>query len=183
MASAYPPLRSARRLGIEAMTTKGNGIQQAQQIAEALDRTGKIYRKCGEVRARRVRVATAVETILTDGRTETRNVAAPGDYIVTAPGGERYVVEPEAFAARYEPKSGKRDVYLARGQIVAAPNPLGCVLHLVAPWGEVQSGSADCMIADAFDPETKKRAGRPYIIDRAEFEKTYSRLEPAWKWR
>ena len=183
MASAYPPLRSARRLGIEAMTTKVNGIQQAQEIAEALERNGKIYLKCGEVRARRVSVATAVATILADGRRETSNVAVPGDYIVTAPGGERYVVKPDVFAARYEPKSGTRDVYLARGEIVAVPNPLGRAVHLVAPWGEVQSGSADCMIADAFDPVTKKRAGRPYIIDRAEFEKTYSRVQPAWCWR
>ncbi len=166
------------------MSTKGkDGMPQGQTIAEALDRNGNIYRKCAEVRATRVSVATPVETILADGRRETSNLAAPGDYIVTAPGGERYVVKPDAFAARYEPKSGTRDVYLASGKIVAAPNPLGRALHLVAPWGEVQSGSADCMIADAFDPATKKRAGRPYIIDRTEFEKTYSRVKLAWYWK
>ncbi len=163
------------------MITRGsNGIPQAQAIAEALNRNGKIYRKSGEVRARRVDFMTTVVTTLADGRRETRNVAAPGDYVVTAPGGEQYVVKPDVFAARYELKPGTRDVYLARGEIVAVPNPLGRFLYLVASWGQVQSGSADCMIADVFDPATKKRAGRPYIIDRAEFEKTYSRVKPPW---
>ena len=64
-------------------------------IAEALDRDGKPYRKNGEFRAKRVSVAASVETILADGRKETRNVAAPGDYVVTGPGGEHYVVKPE----------------------------------------------------------------------------------------
>jgi hypothetical protein len=149
------------------------GIKQA--IAEALDRDGKPYRKNGEFRAKRVSVATSVETILADGRMETRNVAAPGDYVVTGPGGERYVVKPEVFTARYERKPGARDVYLARGEIIAVPNPLGRAIQFLASWGEVQTGAADCMIADVFDPAIRKRAGRPYIIGRAEFEKTYSR--------
>ncbi len=154
-------------------------IPQDQAIAEALDREGKIYRKTGEVRARRVDVPTKVVTTLADGRVETKNVAAAGDYIVTAPSGEQYVVKPDVFAARYKLKRGKSDVYLASGQIVAVPNPLGRVLYLLMSWGEVQNGSADCMIADVFDPATRKRAGRPYIIDRAEFERTYSRVKRA----
>ena len=152
------------------------GIKQA--IAKALDRDGKVYRKNGEVRARRVSVATRVETILADGREETRNIAAPGDYIVTGAGGEDYVVKPDVFAARYERKPGTEDAYLARGEILAVPNPLGHAIEFWASWGEVQSGAADCMIADVFDPATKKRAGRPYIIGRAEFENTYARVKP-----
>jgi hypothetical protein len=145
-----------------------------QAIAEALDRDGKVYRKNGEVLARRVSVATPVETILADGCQETRNVAVPGDYVVTGPGGEHYVVKPDVFAARYERKPGTRDVYIATGEIIAVPNPLGHAIHLWASWGEVQSGSADCVIADVYDTATRKRAGRPYIIGRAEFEETYT---------
>ena len=155
-----------------------DGIEQA--IAEALHRDGRIYRKNGEVRGRRVSVATPVETILADGREETKNVAAPGDYVVTGPGGERYVVKPDVFAARYERKPGTRDVYLARGEIIAVPNPLGHAIQFRASWGEVQSGSADCMIADVYDPATNRRAGRPYIIGRAEFEETYTPVRSAW---
>jgi PGDYG protein len=152
------------------------GVKRA--MAEALDRDGKLYRKNGEFQATRVSVATPVETVLADGRKETRNVAAPGDFVVTGPGGERYVVKPEVFAARYERKRGARDVYFAHGEIIAVPNPLGRAIRFLASWGEVQTGAADCMIADMFDPATRKRAGQPYIIGRAEFEKTYSRVRP-----
>ena len=152
------------------------GVKRA--MAEALDRDGKLYRKNGEFRATRVSVATPVETILADGREETKNVATPGDFVVTGPGGERYVVKPEVFAARYGRRRGTGDVYLARGEIIAVPNPLGRAIRFRAPWGEAQTGAADCMIADMFDPATRKRAGSPYIVGRAEFEKTYRRVRP-----
>ena len=163
------------------MTPVGKDGDDAVKRAmeEALDRDGKPYRKNGEFRATRVSVATPVETILADGRKETRNIAAPGDFVVAGPGGERYVVKPEVFAARYERKRGAGDVYLARGEIIAVANPLGRPICFWASWGEAQTGAADCMIADMFDPATRKRAGRPYIIGRAEFEKTYSRVRPA----
>ena len=152
------------------------GVKRA--MAEALDRDGKLYRKNGEFRATRVSVATPVETILADGREETKNVATPGDFVVTGPGGERYVVKPEVFAARYGRRRGTGDVYLARGEIIAVPNPLGRAIRFLASWGEAQTGAADCMIADMFDAATRTRAGRPYIIGRAEFEKTYRRVRP-----
>ena len=123
--------------------------------------TASSYRKNGEFRATRVSVATPVETVLADGRKETRNVASPGDFVVTGPGGERYVVKPEVFAARYERKRGARDVYFAHGEIIAVPNPLGRAIRFRASWGEVQTGAPDCMIADMFDPATRKRAGQP----------------------
>jgi hypothetical protein len=62
-------------------------------------------------------------------------------------------------------------------------NPLERAIQFWASWGEVQTGAANCMIADVFDPATKKRAGRPYIIGRAEFEETYSPVRSAWYWR
>jgi hypothetical protein len=160
--------------------SEDESIEQA--IAKALDRYGKVYRKIGDVRAKRVDVETAVETILADGHKETKNVAAPGDYIVTGPGGEEYVVKPKDFVARYEPMPGTTDGYLACGEIIAVRNPLERPLDFVASWGKVQSGAADCMIADMFDPVTRKRAGRPYIIGRAEFEETYTPVSPA-RWR
>lgn len=164
------------------MTPIGKGEDEGvkQAIAEALDRDGKTYRKSGEFRARRVSIATPVETILADGLQETKNVAIPGDYIVTGPRGERYVVKPDVFAARYERKPGTRDVHLARGEIIAAANPLGRAIHFRAAWGEVQTGAADCIIADVLDQGSQKRAGRPYIIGRAEFEETYCPVRSAW---
>jgi hypothetical protein len=165
------------------MTSKDKdkgGSPQGQVISDALDEKGKLYRKTGEVRATRADVATPVETVLASGHRETKNVAAPGDYIVTGQFGERYVVKPDVFASRYEPKPGTSDVYLARGYVRAAPNPLGRAIHHVAPWGEIQFGQADCMIADIYDPAEGKRAGKPYLIARAEFDRTYKPVRPAW---
>src|SRR5208282_509734 len=90
--------------------------RHAPEISEAFARHGRVYRKTGEVQAEQASAATLVETVLADGTKETKNMAAPGDFIVTAPGGERYVVKPGTFLARYTPKRGKMDVYTARGQ-------------------------------------------------------------------
>jgi hypothetical protein len=153
------------------------------EISKALDSDGRIYRKVGEVRATRAHAPAAVETVLADGSKESKNTAAPGDYIVTAPGGERYVVKADVFPARYELKPHTTDVFIARGHVVAIPNPRGRPIFIHAPWGEIQHGSADCMIADIFNPDTRRRAGRPYLISRAEFEKTYRRVRPPWYMR
>jgi hypothetical protein len=132
----------------------GAGVRAAE-IARALERDGKLYRKAGEVQAQRATEATPVETVLADGTEETRNVAEPGDYIVTGPGGERYVVKPETFEARYVRK------------------PFARPISIVASWGEHQHGAADCMIADVFDRVKGQRAGEPYLIGSAEFARTY----------
>ncbi len=147
--------------------------RNAAPITEALDARGKLYRKVAQVRARRAIRETAVHTILADGTRETSNIAEPGDYIVTAPGGERYVVKPEIFEARYVLKRGRKNVYLARGQSIAVQNPYRRPISILAPWGERQHGAADCMIADVADPVTHQRAGAPYLIARDEFERTY----------
>jgi hypothetical protein len=152
--------------------------RHAPAISEALTRDGKIYRKTGEVQAEQASAATLVETVLADGTKETKNMAAPGDFIVTAPAGERYVVKPDTFLARYVPKRGKTGLYTACGQIVAVPNPLGRPISIMASWGEAQHGSANCMIADVFDPATKQRKGQPYLIALAEFKKTYKPVRP-----
>ncbi len=151
--------------------------RHAPEISEILARNGRIYRKTGEVRARRADAPETVETVLADGSKETKNTAVPGDYIVTAPGGEQYVLKPDVFLARYERKPGQADIYAARGQIVAIPNPFGRPVAIRASWGEMQHGAADCMIADIFDLATRQRAGDPYLIGRAEFDQTYRPVE------
>ncbi len=145
----------------------------ASALAEALDSSGQRYRKVAKVRARQATEPTPVQTVLADGTRETSNIAEPGDYIVTAGSGERWVVKPETFEARYAPKSGTSTVYLARGEVIAVENPFRRPVFIMAPWGERQHGAADCMIADVFDPAKGQRAGEPYIIARAEFLRTY----------
>jgi hypothetical protein len=153
--------------------SKNEGIPQDKAIAEALDRDGKVYRKTGEYRVERAKVATPVETVL-EGKVETRNTAYPGDFIVTGAAGERYVVKPDVFASRYEAKPGQAGVYLARGHVKAVLNPFGRPLHVLADWGEIQHGDKDCIVVDIYDPATGKRSGHPYLIARTVFDTTYT---------
>ena len=108
----------------------------ASALADALDRHGQRYRKVAQVRARRAGQETAVKTVLADGTLETENIAEPGDYIVTGAGGERWVVKPGTFEARYVLKPGRKTVYAARGQAVAVENPYRPPISIMAPWGE-----------------------------------------------
>ena len=148
----------------------------SQQFESAL-KEGRRYRKVAEVRAERTLQSCTVKTTLSNGWTETTNFAERGDYIVTAASGERWVVKPDAFERRYAPKPGEHNVFIALGEVIAAPNPFGRPIEIVAPWGEKQKGETDCLIADELDPATGKRARQPYLISRAEFEQTY---RPAW---
>ena len=150
----------------------------APEIAAALDKRGKRYRKAGQFRAIRAARKTPVKTVLADGANETENIAEPGDYIVTGKGRERWVVKPETFEARYALKPRRKATYIARGESIAVKNPFRRPISLLAPWGERQHGAADCMIADVVNPATRRRAGEPYIIARAEFDRTYE-LVPA----
>ena len=58
----------------------------APELAAALDKRGKRYRKAGQFRAIRAARETPVKTVLADGTNETQNIAEPGDYIVTGMG-------------------------------------------------------------------------------------------------
>ena len=78
--------------------------RHGEEITKELDTYGRVYKKQGEVTAVQVQVETPVETVLADGTKETTNTALPGDFIVTNPGGEQYVLKPEKFQSRYEPK-------------------------------------------------------------------------------
>lgn len=147
--------------------------RHGKEITEALDTYGQIYKKQGEVSARQVTEETPVTTTLADGTQETTNKAMPGDWIVTNPGGEQYVLKPEKFTSRYEAKEGSDGVYNAKGYCVAVKNPFKSPITMQASWGEMQNGAADCMVADTYEYATGKRGGEPYIIARKEFEQTY----------
>lgn len=148
-------------------------------ISDANQRNGKLYQKNAQVQARQATRKTAVRTVLADGTTETKNIAEPGDIIVTGAGGERWVVKPETFQARYVLKPGSKGTYIACGHIVAVKNPFGRPISIMAPWGEMQHGSKDCMIADVFNPATQQRAGEPYLIAAGEFALTYQPVKTA----
>ncbi|PID32514.1 hypothetical protein CR970_00050 [Candidatus Saccharibacteria bacterium] len=156
------PKQETVDLGTEAMT---------QTFAEA-----PVYRKTGTVTAELADVEQEVKTVLSNGNVETVNTAKVGDYIVTNPGKETYVLDPETFGKRYDP-TDKDGTFRAKGMIRAFRNNTGSPVSIVPPWGGTQTGDADCMFATIYDPENPDEIGTDrYIIGHEEFKETY---EPA----
>ena len=145
-------------------------------ITEGIEKA-PTYKKKGEVRAQLATGGETIKTILANGTKETTNTAKVGDYIITNPGGERYIVKPEKFNKRYGPKEGEDGVYEAKGYCKAITNPYGEDVEIMASWGETETGNSECMFADTYDPETNTLGGEPYIIEKAAFEQTYAKVE------
>ena len=134
------------------------------------------YKKKGRVSAEVAVGGEKIETVLADGTKETINTAEAGDFIVTNPGGEKYIVKLETFNKRYA-ASNKDGVYEAKGYCKAISNPFLEDVKIEASWGEMQTGDSECMFADTYDPEAKTLGGEPYIIEKDAFEKTYAKVE------
>jgi hypothetical protein len=137
-----------------------------------------VYRKQGQVNAKIAEGGEVVITKLADGTNETKNTANPGDAIITNPGGEQYIIGGEKFAKRYEPKEGEEGVFIAKGYCKAIDNPWEKPITMMASWGEMQNGQANCKIADTYDSVDKTTGGEPYIIGLSEFNLTYKIVEP-----
>ena len=63
---------------------------------------GKRYKEVGEVTAYQTLIRINVVTALKSG-VEMINTANPGDWVVTNPGGESYVLKDSSFKKRYTP--------------------------------------------------------------------------------
>lgn len=123
-----------------------------------------------------------VRTVLKNGKSETLNTAEKGDWIITNPGGEQYVLKPEQFTKRYHATGKKRkNLYKSVGDGVYVPNPYGVPVCVPSPLNpaEYMFGAADCGFVAAFDTtKTGKRdtvmtTADRYIIGREEKLKTY----------
>ena len=148
--------------------------RKAPHILRALS-TARIFKKQGRVEARQAAATESVTTTLASGKEETVNSANPGDFIVTNPSGERYVISAEKFAARYEATS-EPGVYDAKGYCRAISNPFVQPIEIQASWGSPQQGDDDCLIADTCDA-TGKLSGEPYLIERQAFKDTYAEVK------
>jgi len=143
-----------------------------ERIIEGL-KESPTYKKQGSVRAEVALGGEVVETILNDGTVESINTAEEGDFVVTNPTGEKYILKPEIFHARNEKDRNKEGVYIARGYCKAIENPFEQPISMMASWGGTQNGAEDCIVADVYDVEANEAAGEPYIIGREQFEETY----------
>lgn len=145
---------------------------QADEWTERLAKA-PIYIKKGIVMARQAEGREEIRTTLNNGTEETINVAEPGDVVVTNPGGEKYVLKADVFARRYE-STDHEGLFRAKGRIRALPNLTGSDIRVRAPWGEVQHGRPDCMIATVCDPTHSDAIGSDrYLIGKDEFCTTY----------
>lgn len=144
--------------------------RKSPTIMEAIA-TAQIYKKQGKVSARPAVAGEIIATILKNGAQETCNIAKTDEWVVTNPSGEQYLVLKEKFFNRYEPTEID-GIYTAKGFCRAIKNPFCVPVEILASWGTLQNGDANCMFADTCDSEGKID-GEPYIIDGSAFLETY----------
>ena len=127
------------------------------------------YKKFGDVSAVQAQKTTPVVTII-DGVEETKNVANPGDWIVTGAKGEKYVIKDETFRKRYKPSS-KHGVYSPIGEAYAFEykGELGKSINFPAPWGEMMLMN----VGDFLASPSKEVNKDIYRIEREAFISTY----------
>lgn len=130
-----------------------------------------VYKKHGCVNARPANVGEEITTTLEGGTNETVNKADEGDWIITNPGGEQYIISEKKFLDRYE-ATNENSVYSAKGYCRAIPNPFRKPIEIMASWGSPQTGDERCLIANTCDTNGKVD-GEPYLIDADAFAKTY----------
>jgi hypothetical protein len=144
---------------------------QDETITELLA-NAPLYEKFATVTAREVLVAEEIRTLVGDGFVETTNAAEVGDFVVTNPTGEEYILKLDKFTARYE-ATDKKGTYKASGLVRAISNPYMCEIEIDAPWGAPQYGESLCLLATTVDDEHSEVGTDRYIIEFAAFKETY----------
>ncbi len=147
--------------------------RKASEIIRALAEA-PLFKKQGQVKARPAVPGERVTTTLANGANETVNTANEGDWVVTNPSGEQYIVSGQKFFGRYE-ATDETGAYSAKGHCRAVRNPFGRPIEIVASWGEPQTGDENCMVADTCDAEGKVD-GEPYLIEAKAFAETHKQV-------
>ena len=128
-----------------------------------------VFRKTARLAQDKIEVAKAEQEVVTvlAGKPETKNVAKPGDYIVTGSLGERYVIAGNRFDRLYEPDPGRPGEFRSKGtvQAVLLTEPV----TFKAPWGEQQRIDAGGVLV--------KNGDDIYGIAEAAFAETYGRAD------
>jgi len=140
----------------------------------ALLKAAPIYTKNATVSAEKVTSPKAVTTILSSGYVETANIVQVGEWVVTNPDGEQYILSDSKFHQRYAPTE-LESVWKARGSIRAVKNPYNQEIEILAPWGTPQLGEKDCWIAVSLDDDGQMVEADRYIIESNAFAHTYAK--------
>lgn len=148
--------------------------RKAAEIMKALAEA-PVYKKQGRVQARKAVPGEQVTTTLASGAKETVNTANEGDWVMTNPSGEQYIISEKKFFGRYE-ETDEPSVYAAKGYCRAIKNPFGEPIEIMASWGEPQTGDENCMVADTCDADGNVD-GEPYLIEAKAFAETYKPVQ------
>lgn len=137
---------------------------------KAVDFSGAaVFRKTARLAQDKIEIAKAEQEVVTviAGKPETRNMAKPGDYIVTGTLGERYVILGNRFDRLYEPDPSRPGEFRSRGTVQAVL--LSEPVTFKAPWGEQQKIEAGGVMV--------KNGDDVYGIAEAAFAETYGRAD------
>ncbi len=128
-----------------------------------------VFRKTARLAQDKIEVAKSEQVVVTviAGKPETRNVAKPGDYIVTGTLGERYVIPGNRFDRLYEPDPSRPGELRSKGTVLAVL--LTEPVTFKAPWGEQQRIDAGGVMV--------KNGDDIYGIAEAAFAETYGRAD------
>lgn len=98
------------------------------------------------------------------GTEETRNVCSPGDTIICAAAGEKYVVPAKKFSNLYDVVEGGIVPSQATRHGAVFDRPCGAI---AVPWGDV-------VVVRQGDVIVREDAGKFYRVDKDEFARTYA---------
>ena len=130
----------------------------------------RTYAKFARIQAVCAKGGEEIETVLADGTKETMNIANAGDWIVTNPGGEKYIVPSAKFAKKYEPDNELGENWFKPTGGVQSFLETTQDICFICSWGEEQFIKAGGMInvSDLDDI---------YGIARGEFFETYKECD------
>lgn len=139
--------------------------EDMQQLFERQEKLGlvKTYQKSGVYLAVQTQTPCEVVTQI-DGTEETRVHAKPGDWILTGPAGERYVLDDSKFHARYRLRENSS---YAEAIGSCRATSLDEAFTFMAPWGTPMIFEPGDYLACGGAPSDL------YRIERSVFEKTY----------
>jgi len=154
--------------------------ENLREILENPELTEKIfgevdtYAKFARVQAVQAKGGEEIVTVLADGTKETKNVAKAGDWIVTNPGGEQYIVPEAKFAKKYEKAADLGDGWYKPTGGAADFRQIKHDMNMLAPWGEEQvlKKGAYINVTDINDL---------YGVAEAEFNDTYKTIKQLYR--
>ena len=131
---------------------------------DRLFKTAPIYEKHVIVKARKAKAGETIISTINRGKDnfkETVNRAENGDFIITNPGGEEYIIRGDKFTGLY--KKLPDGTFKALGEVKGIRTVAN--VEFEAPWGERMKIRAGGYLVDA--------NGERYGIDETIFKKTY----------